>query len=93
MVTAIVLYAIEVIESHIRYLIQGSLAWFLAAKYSTKNHSVSLHVWLNVCLRPLAFLLKKIKKSSGNPYLKICDLTIPDIFFADAPMIFFIFFI
>ena len=37
----------------------------------------------SVCLRPLAFF-PLTQKSSGNPYLKICDFT--QYFFADAPM-------
>ena len=45
------------------------LVLFLSTKCSTKNHSGSL----SVCLHQLFCHL--LKKSSGNPYLKICDLT------------------
>ena len=49
----------------------GSGSGFLTAKCSTKNHSGSL----SVCLMPLAFFCHLLENSSGNPYLKICDLT------------------
>ena len=58
---------------------------FLATNCSTKNHFVSKERRKEVCkseaFKPFCPLLKK---SSGNPYLKICDIT--QYFFADAPM-------
>ena len=56
---------------------------FLTLASSIGSHlRATWELCLSVCLHLLFCHL--LKKSPGNPYLKICDLT--QYFFADAPM-------
>ena len=51
------------------------------------NFWLQIPLWIFFSTKIFLIFCHLPKKSSGNPYLKICDLT--QYFFADTPMIFF----